>query len=471
MSEPDEQIKTPPPPLEGDLERASATPSHPKSPLELHDFLFDDTSILDHQNASLEEEEEEEEEDQIFRQISLERRRHPDQLDSLLVVVNPAYWIALGGLYFILAIIIAWAFFGSIPLIAKGKGIFMTQQGGTTVQALLEGIVQRIHVSPGDFVSKGTLIAEIFDPKEDLKYRTSQIKVENLTKNLEQLQAEVKAEREAARSSVEKEIAAKEFTIQQKELRVKTLTEDIEKKQQLLIEGIISAALLREDETKLIQENIDIENAKAGIETLKSSLVKGTREEEIKGKIQEMLKATEERDLLRTSLESSKIYAPIDGEILELYMNIGDLVTLGKALVWMETPPSDKNPLVVYGYFPVENAKDLKKGQSVEIIISKDTKLQGSLDKVSLYPISSETLLRTFHSKALEEYLTSGENAAVYAMIDLKRDSSGQLVMQLFGGKSKIHEISVGTVCVVQAITSRVRPIYYLLPIEQFKQQ
>lgn len=431
-------------------------------------------STLDEKQAEEENSEDSLNDEGIFRKVSIEKKRHPEQLDSLLVVVNPISWVALICLYLIIASTLIWAFFGSLPLMLEGRGIFMSEKGGVTVQTMVNGVVQRIHAAPGNMVAKGDLIAEIFDPKEDLKFKVAQIKVDNLTRNVEQLKNEVDEEEQAKRAGVKTEIAAKEYTIQQKELRIKSLQEDLEKKKKLLAEGLISANSLRDEESKIFQENIDIENAKAAIENLKASLLKGRRAEEIKSKLQELLKATEERDLLYTSLESSKVYSPVDGRVLELFVNKGDHVNLGDPLVWIEIPPSDENPLVVYSYFPINTnhtIKDLKPGQSVEVIISKDTKILGTIRKVSQYPVSSETILRLFHSKALEQYLTSGTNAVVQATVELKRDRSGHLVLQFFGEYPADSEIATGTVCRVQAITSRVRPIYYLLPMEHFKQR
>lgn len=422
---------------------------------------------LDLKNFPLEEEEEEAS-SEIFRKTAVERKSHPDQLDTLLKIINPASWLTVSALFFILTIIVAWAFLGSLPKIAKGNGIFMSSEGAVTIQTMLDGVVQRIHVKSGDHVSKGTLLAEIFDPKDELKSQTAEIKVNNLTENLKKLKEEIEIERIATRSGIEKEISAKEFTIKENELNLKGLQEDLEKKKALLKEGLISANSVRDEERKLIQQNIDIETTKAAIASLKASLVKGSRDEEIKTKEQELLKEIENRDLLKTTLEASKIYSPIQGKVQEIFVNQGDHVTIGQPLIWVESPPSPENPLVIYGYFPLGESKDLQAGQDAEIIIAEETFLAGKLKEVSQYPISSENIQRLFHSKALEEYLTSGKNAVLFALIELNLDPEGHPI-NFYGDANTTVKLSTGLVCKLQAVTSRVRPIYYLLPIEQFK--
>lgn len=413
-------------------------------------------------------EDEEEEDTEIYRKISLERKRHPDQLDTLLAIVNPASWLTLGALFTILATILIWSFVGSLPIIVQGNGIFMSEGGEVTVQTTVDGIVQRLHVKAGDQVTKGTLLAEIFDSKEELMYKTAEIKVTYLSKNLEELKLDVEKETAATKSGIEKDIAAKEFTIKENELNKKSLEEDLQKKKNLYAEGLISANTLRDAEAKLIQQNIDIENTKATIAGLKANLLKGSREGEIKAKEQELLKEIENRDLLKTSLEASKIYSPINGKIQEIFINQGDHVTLGQALIWLEALPSETNPLVVYAYFPVSQSKEIKVGQEAEVIIRKDRKILGKVKEVSEYPVSSESIFRLFHSKALEEYLTSSKNASTFTLIEVMHDTKGQLI-NYHSRQSADFEVSTGTVCEVHAIIDKVRPIYYLLPVEQFK--
>lgn len=407
----------------------------------------------------------EEEEEHLFRETALKVKTDPEQLGELLVVVNPASWYAMAGVLSVLAIAVLWAFFGSIPIRAEGRGIFIGENGTVTVQALIDGIVQKIYVKPGDYVKKGTLMVEVYDPNEDLKLKSAEIKVANLTRDLKSLQEEIAREEAASISSIKSDLTAKEYTIKQKEIYIEGLQKDYEKKKGLYKEGLISSSELRDTERQLLQEKIDIEIAKANVETLKGNLLKGYRTEEYKAKADSLLRETQDRDLLKTKLEDSRVYSPINGRVLEMFAGQGDLVTTGHPLVWVETVPSPENPLKVQGFFPLPNGKNIVKGQRVKIAFSTSTAtgvvyIEGTVREVSEYAVSSENILRLFHSKALGEFLTSGAAAVISADIDLDKERNDTL------GK-----ISTGTVCTLQAVVSRVRPIYYLLPMEQFKQK
>lgn len=433
------------------------------------EMLATGSTNLEELSASegISEEISEEIEESIFRETSKSRLSHPEQLDALLTVIPPASWIILAVLLLLLLFGIGWAFFGSLPVKVDGRGIFMSQEGGFTVQTMLEGIVKNIYVAPGDVIKAGDLITEIDDPRENLKLRDAEYKVDNLTEELAAFRKAVNIEAAAIQAGLQSELNAKNFAVQQKEMGLASLSEDLEKKKALFKEGLISASALRDQELRVIQENIEIETIKAAAEGIKANLLKQYRAEEIKQKEQSLQQATEVRDLLRTNINYSKVYAPNDGKVLEIFINVGDRVLPGQSLLWIEPPFDKANPLLVYGYFPIEEGKRIALNQEVKISLGSGF-LLGHVKEISQYAVTSENLLRLFHSKALEQYLTSGSNAVIHVMIDPelggKPENKGGYIIDEEGS-----EINSGTVAKLQAIVERIRPIYYLLPIKQFK--
>ncbi len=397
--------------------------------------------------------------------------RHPEQLDELLVVVNSPFWILLGGIFSVLLLVVAWAFFGSMPIKATGKGIFMGLDGGYTIQAKQEGIIKNLRAGPNMLVKKGDLLAEISNPEEELKLQLSEIKLTSYTQHLEQLKDEIAREEKAVKGGIESDIKSKEYTIKQKEQNLAAAEADLEKKSGLFKEGLISAIVLREQEGKVRQSLIEIETIKAEVENLKASLLKGYRSTELKEKTDELFKVKEEHDLIAKGLEFANIYAPADGSILEVFVSEGDKVTPGQAIIWLEYPLSKDNPLIVYGYLPAEKGKTINRGQKVEIYPSEGhlkgvNYIEGKVISISEFPISSENLLRTFHNKALSDYLTSGAKAVNLVLIEPNfdfnyTDKSMETLSRSYSGE--LNE--------VQVIYNRVRPIFYLLPIEQFVQK
>ena len=65
---------------------------------------------------------------QIYRNKLMERISSPEQLDEMIVITSPSYWLAiLGGAVIIVAALI-WSVFGSIPISMETTGIFVSAQ-------------------------------------------------------------------------------------------------------------------------------------------------------------------------------------------------------------------------------------------------------------------------------------------------------------------------------------------------------
>ena len=103
---------------------------------------------------------------QIFRAKALERLSSPEQLDLLMQVTSPKGWVALIALCAIVAFIIFWGIFGSLPTKVGGQGILMKTGGVLTVVPLSAGQVQDVQVRVGDIIQKGQVVARV-DERED----------------------------------------------------------------------------------------------------------------------------------------------------------------------------------------------------------------------------------------------------------------------------------------------------------------
>jgi HlyD family secretion protein len=60
---------------------------------------------------------------EIFRSAALNRMSSPEQLDQMLEVTTPKYWLALIGIGLLLLCGLAWGFFGKMTTKAMGHGV------------------------------------------------------------------------------------------------------------------------------------------------------------------------------------------------------------------------------------------------------------------------------------------------------------------------------------------------------------
>src|ERR1700744_957618 len=82
---------------------------------------------------------------EIFRSAALNRMSSPEQLDQMLEVTTPKYWMALTGVALILLCGLIWGFFGRIATKAMGHGVVVRspQDGGLLVVSYVPATVAK----------------------------------------------------------------------------------------------------------------------------------------------------------------------------------------------------------------------------------------------------------------------------------------------------------------------------------------
>ena len=65
---------------------------------------------------------------QIFRKSLLERISSPDQLDKMIVITSPSFWLAVIGGAVIIAVVLAWSIFGTLPMHMETTGVLVSEQ-------------------------------------------------------------------------------------------------------------------------------------------------------------------------------------------------------------------------------------------------------------------------------------------------------------------------------------------------------
>ena len=85
----------------------------------------------------------------VFRKVALERMSSPEQLDQLLRVTTPKTWLALLSLIALLAVAVAWGYWGQLTTRVSGQGVLIRSGGVQNVVALGAGQVVAIRVRVG----------------------------------------------------------------------------------------------------------------------------------------------------------------------------------------------------------------------------------------------------------------------------------------------------------------------------------
>ena len=100
---------------------------------------------------------------QIYRKALLERMSSPDQLDKMIVITSPSFWLALLGGAVIVVVALVWSVFGRLPIKTEATGLFVPDQGTFYLAANTSGIVSSLQVEIGDYVEQGDVVMTLSD--------------------------------------------------------------------------------------------------------------------------------------------------------------------------------------------------------------------------------------------------------------------------------------------------------------------
>ena len=98
---------------------------------------------------------------EIFRKSSLEKLSSPEQLDKMIVITPPSFWIGLLGAGIIIITALVWSVVGRLPVNVEAQGIYVKRGGIYPVHSKINGIVEEVLVDEGEIIKKGDVIAKI----------------------------------------------------------------------------------------------------------------------------------------------------------------------------------------------------------------------------------------------------------------------------------------------------------------------
>lgn len=170
--------------------------------------------------------------------------------------------------------------------------------------------------------------------------------------------------------------------------------------------------------------------------------------------------------------ESVAIEAPSDGIILEINAIQGDDTRVASTLMWLEKSGSSQEEDLIYSFFPVSQAAQIKEGMPALVAFNgvnpeKYGKMRGQVKRVQPFAASQQgEILRSIPSQQLRDFLSNHSASVIVEIAPTSSSStpSGYLWTTEMGPPSAINRGSIGSVSVV--IEER-HPISYLFPVQQ----
>ena len=107
--------------------------------------------------------------------------QRPEDIHETLRVVYARNWLPLVALAVVTCLILLYLVFGKIPITSKGNAMFLTRGTVVPLQSIAMGQLDTWHVSVGDFVEKGQLLATLGQPLRSKILEQQQDRLEELS--------------------------------------------------------------------------------------------------------------------------------------------------------------------------------------------------------------------------------------------------------------------------------------------------
>ena len=464
----------------------------------------------------------------IFRQESLERLSSPERLDQLMQVVAPLDWLILVALGSLVLGVVGWSVWGRIPITVEGRGVLLYPDQASEIQSPIAGQLVGLNLKVGDRVQKGQVVGWInrFDlrqaiQQQTLKLRSLEQQNQQLTRLAQQQQNQEIQVLRKQQNTLQKKLQDKRYfiglsyknkritlqkqhqsvaqSLRDKQTISPILKQQLENRLKLQRDGAIPSDLVlqatqsyQENQQNIVtlnaqlqalnQQEIEIEQDYQSVVTeiadlqdqiqiikVKEQALSQQLIEEKNNRNNQIQEVEQQLFQLKVELkQNSQIISEQNGKVLELNVKPGQVLIQGSRVGLIETS-SNRTQLVGMIYFPIKNGRQIRPGMSMQIMpdsVQRDRygSIFGSVQKVSLYPVSQQMIFSAIgNAEVTESLIIPGGQIEILA--ELKRDPKTVTGYQWSSSRGPAIEISAGTTATVRVMIEERAPITFVLPI------
>jgi HlyD family secretion protein len=404
----------------------------------------------------------------IFRKVSLERLSSPEQLDQVLRVTATKMWLGVVAIFLILVTTVVWGLTGSISTTAAGQGVIVRKGGVLNVVSRGGGLVVDLKVKVGDRIKADQVVARIAQPLLAERIRSMR---QGYAEALNEREHALRIRTNSARlqvDAVDRQRANAELQIKELEEQVRLTNEQIATDEQLLGKGLITRQQALATQQKLINIQDQIANLKAQVKHLDAQKFAIESQPQEDDAAMRTRLSNLQRDLAAAEKELSmaeSVVSPYAGEVLELKVYPGGTVLLGEPIVSIQP---DALNLELVAYMSASQAKDTAVGMEAQVsptTIKREEYgfMRGSVVYVADFPATEAALMRSFENESLARVIAS-QGPVTELRVALKGSANSPSGFQWSTSKGPNLALSSGTMCTLQIVTRRQRPITLLFP-------
>jgi HlyD family secretion protein len=408
--------------------------------------------------------------DRIFRAAALERLSSPEQLDQLINVTRPADWVGALVIGFCMTAVVIWSVIGRIPTRVAGEGILISG-AGRVVDAVsaVNGRLASVDVGVGDRVTQGQIIAHIAQTDTEQRHRNAAEVLREREHEHKELMAAIKRELEIKAANVAAQKSGLEQIIAASQQRRAYLTEAVAGLEGLNAKGFITRRELEDRRANLASTQQRITESQNEIQRLDGQLREAETQREL-DRLTSQFKVNEARrqmeQLAGTLERDSRLMSPIDGQVLEIKVSSGGVLTAGMPVVAIESEGTSLEAII---YVPADRGKNVEPGMEVRVE-PKTAKREefgtmiGKVATISAFPVTPEGMAAVLHNDALVKRF-SQEGAPYAVLVQLEQDPAAFSGYRWSSGGGPPIRLNTGTLARAEVTTRERPPIDLVVPI------
>ncbi|MGQ9631989.1 MAG: HlyD family secretion protein [bacterium] len=220
------------------------------------------------------------------------------------------------------------------------------------IKAKVGGVVDEVFVKESERVARGQVLIRMDASRKELEIKDTQIKLLQAEKALDELMLGSQAE----------EYLRMENQLKREELNLKKLQGEYESNLELFKSNLVSRSVLEDSKRQYEIQLGNYELAKKQFEQAKGRRI--PKEISIARENIEKLKIS--LDILNRDVENMVVRSPVDGTIIDVNVEEGDVVSEGRTLVTL----ADLRDIEVLANVDVSDIRGIRTGQPVRITTS-----------------------------------------------------------------------------------------------------
>jgi HlyD family secretion protein len=405
----------------------------------------------------------------IFRKVALERLSSPDQLDRLITLTSPLGWAALVALVVLLAAIVGWGIFGSVPTRVEGAGILVAR-GGQVFDAMAPAAGTLVKIAAiGTAVVKGDVVATLDDTQaeQDLQHARNVLAEQQtlLAQLTDRFDREISAR---LRVDAQQRDNLREI-ITAADQRQAFYAHSLHTAEPVMAKGFVTPRFVQDARQQMDMAEQDGRKARSDLLRIDSEELdqNGRRDVEIWHQQEAVNTARRALDDLTTRFDrNTQIVSPIAGHVTEIKASSGTVVAVGKPILSIETAGEG---LELVLYVPPDQGKKIVPGMAVRIepaTVKKEEfgTLVGRVLTISEFPISAEGMMATLQNSQLVTQF-SAHGSPYTARVGLVPDPASLSGYVWTSGKGPGVQLSGGTTASAEITVREQAPISLVLPL------